>query len=98
MTVLEVITYIYENINSNLSFRRGCERGKCGGCLVSVDGKPVIACNTKAKKQMTIEPVHKFEVIKDLVVDLDRPKKRGARISICHHYMFSIMLLFLPIG
>lgn len=77
MTVLDVLTYIYKNIDHSLSFRRGCERGRCGGCLVSVNGKNVFACNTKAENEMTIEPVRGFEVIKDIVVDLDSNKKEG---------------------
>ena len=75
MTVLGVLDYIYENIDSSLAYYQSCRFGRCKGCLVVVDGKPVLSCDSTAKDGMKIAPVEKFEVIRDLVVDLNKPVK-----------------------
>lgn len=74
-TILDVLNYIYETYDPSLSFRSGCKVGKCTCCLVCVNGSSAFSCQKRAEKKMTIEPHPKFEVIKDLVVDFDLPKK-----------------------
>ncbi len=74
-TVLDVLRYIYENLDSTFAFRWGCNKGCCRSCAILVNDQPVFACTKSAEEKMTIEPHPKFEVIKDLVVDFDRPKK-----------------------
>ena len=74
-TVLDVLRYIYENLDSTFAFRWACDEGYCGSCVVSVNGKPAFACAKSAEKNMKIEPHPKFEIIKDLMIDFDRPKK-----------------------
>lgn len=69
MSVLNVLNYIYENIDSSLSFYYSCRIGKCLGCYVTLNGKTRLACTTKATQDMTIEPRKKLKVLKDLVVD-----------------------------
>ena len=70
MTVLNVCSYIYENYGRNLSFYYSCRIGKCLGCLMDVDGRTRFACTTLAKDGMTIGPAKKFNLVKDLFVDL----------------------------
>lgn len=70
MSVLGVLSYIYEKIDSSLAFYFSCRDGKCGGCTVLINGKPVLACNTLASENMTIEPLPKRKIIRDLVVEL----------------------------
>lgn len=74
-TVLNVLRYIYENLDSTFAFRWACEKTLCRSCAISVNGKPVLSCTAQAEKNMTIEPHPKFEIIKDLVVNFDRPNK-----------------------
>ena len=73
-TVLEVLQYIYDERDPTLAFRSPCTYNRCGGCAMTVNGDPVLACEQQAEAEMTIEPHHKFEVIKDLVIDFDRIK------------------------
>lgn len=73
-TVLDVLQHILEHQDPTLSFRYGCAGGgyqRCGACSILVNGKPALICKKLAEKDMTIEPHPKFEVIKDLAVDLD---------------------------
>jgi len=71
MTVLEVLRYINDNIEP-IAFRYECRFQSCGSCGLIVNGKPVLACKTVAQKEMKIEPLPIFPVIKDLVVDTSR--------------------------
>jgi len=70
LTVLEVLRYIYDN-HTPIAFRYECRFQECGSCGVMVNGKPVLACKAKAEKEMKIEPLPGFPVIRDLVVDFD---------------------------
>ncbi len=73
-TVLDVLLYIYENLDSTFAFRWACGKSLCRCCVVLVNEKPVLACAAPARKKMKIAPHPKFKVLKDLLVDLDKPK------------------------
>ncbi len=76
MTVLDLLTKIKENEDGSLTFRSSCRMGMCGSCAMTVNGKPVLTCQTYAKdvvkenKPMLVEPLRNFPVIKDLIVDI----------------------------
>lgn len=71
-TVMNVLQYIYENLDSTFAFRWACTKGFCRSCVVSVNGKPALACMEPASKNMKIEPHPKFKVLKDLVIDFNK--------------------------
>lgn len=77
MRVLDVLNYIYQNIDSSLAFRYSCRAGLCGACLLRVNGKNVMSCKELASEEMTIEPPRNHRVIKDLVVDFREKAKAG---------------------
>ena len=72
MTVLGVLDYIYEHIDSSLAYYQSCRIGLCKGCWVVVDEKPVLSCETIAINGMRIAPLEKFALIRDLVVDFKK--------------------------
>ena len=77
MTVLQVLDHIYEHLDPGLAYRFGCCGSgptRCGACAMEVNGKPVLACKKEAEKEMTITPHRKYQVIKDLVIDFEKPK------------------------
>ena len=67
MSVLGVLTYIYENLDRSLAFYQSCRMGRCVGCLVRMNGKTVLACRTHAVKEMTLEPPARTPVVRDLL-------------------------------
>ena len=77
MRVSDVLNYIYQNIDSTLVFRYSCRMGLCDACLMKVNGKVEVVCKKPAEKEMLIEPVDKFVVLKDLVVDFSQPKAKA---------------------
>jgi succinate dehydrogenase/fumarate reductase-like Fe-S protein len=69
MTILDVLDFIYENLDSTISYNSNCRRGTCAVCTVLVNGKTAKSCVMKASEDITIEPVSKEKCIKDLVVE-----------------------------
>jgi succinate dehydrogenase/fumarate reductase iron-sulfur protein len=69
MSVLDVLDYIYENLDGSLAYydHAACRHGVCSGCSMMVNGKPTLACQTVVLSDITVEPIPKFQVIKDLV-------------------------------
>ncbi len=68
--VIDTLRYIYENLDPTLSFREPCRQRLCGACLVMGNKKAVLACDAMSEAEMVIEPVTKYGLIKDLVVDM----------------------------
>lgn len=62
-----------------------CMQKVCGACAMVINGKPALACATflhEGEKKLTIEPLSKFPVIEDLIVDkaviFENMKRLGA--------------------
>ena len=70
MTIMDALDYIYENLDSTLSYHyTACRHGVCTRCMVAVNGEGMLACVALADKDMTIDPVTKTKVAKDLIVE-----------------------------
>lgn len=71
MTILDVLLAIGRSQDATLAYRFSCRVGMCGTCLVRVNGKPVLACQTPITDQKTlkIEAAAGFDTIRDLVFD-----------------------------
>jgi succinate dehydrogenase/fumarate reductase-like Fe-S protein len=68
-TVLEVLEYIFENIDSSLAFAIGsCRRGYCSTCVAVVNDRPGLACTRTVTGDVKIRPPDRFQVIRDLVI------------------------------
>lgn len=74
MTVLDGLHYIKDNIDPTLVWRYSCRMGICGSCGMLINGSPTLACNTQilhiAQKDVTVGPLPNFNIIRDLVPDL----------------------------
>lgn len=68
-SVLNVLNYVSENLDPTLGFYSSCRIGKCMGCQLVVNGRVKLACTTLVEGDIELEPLGKFKVIKDLVVD-----------------------------
>ena len=67
--VLDVVTYIYENIDGSFSFYSSCRSSHCGLCGAKVNGKPGLMCREFATREMTLEPLDNITVVRDLMID-----------------------------
>lgn len=68
MSVLNVLDYIFENLDNTLGYVSFCRHGVCGECKVKVNGRKGLACKMLAQKKMRIEPVSADKVVRDLIV------------------------------
>jgi succinate dehydrogenase / fumarate reductase iron-sulfur subunit len=72
--VLDVLHYIKDHIDGTLCFRRSCGHGICGSDAMRINGRNMLACKVLIRDigaKITIEPLLSFEVIKDLIVDME---------------------------
>jgi succinate dehydrogenase / fumarate reductase iron-sulfur subunit len=72
--ILDCLNKIRAEKDPTLSFRMSCGHGVCGSDGMRINGKSALACQKLArdfKKEVQIEPLQVFRVIKDLVVDMD---------------------------
>jgi succinate dehydrogenase / fumarate reductase iron-sulfur subunit len=74
MSVSNLLQHIWECIDPSLAFYLCCRVGRCHGCFVEVNGQVKLACTTLVEGDLAINPWPKYEVIRDLVVDITRPK------------------------
>ncbi len=79
MSVMNVITYIYENLDTSMSYYNSCRIGKCLGCDMGINGENDYACTTIADGDLTITPLAEYVTIKELLVDRDRPRRPAGR-------------------
>lgn len=100
MTVLSALNYIYENLDSTLSYQYSCREGLCHACDMLVNGAAVEACSTLVKGDIKVEPPIRldrwgrgFKVIKDLVADDVLGSERDNEILSKNRAYESIQLL-----
>ena len=76
--VLDFLKYIYEELDPTLSYRRHlCDVRLCNGCLMRVNQRNCLVCWEKVgkdQKEIVIEPVNGYEIVKDLVVDFGQKR------------------------
>jgi succinate dehydrogenase / fumarate reductase iron-sulfur subunit len=75
MVVLDVVHRIQAEQANDLAVRWNCKAGKCGSCSAEINGKPRLMCMTRLDeidldRPVTLQPMHAFPMIKDLVTDV----------------------------
>ena len=66
MSVHDCLEYIRNNLDPSLAYFINCRHGFCQRCHMRVNGKVVLACETRAEGDMTLEPVNADRIIRDL--------------------------------
>lgn len=73
--VLDVLNHIKAEMDGTLSFRWSCRMGVCGSCGANINGSPRLTCESFLHefkgRELLIEPLAHFPVVKDLVVNID---------------------------
>jgi succinate dehydrogenase / fumarate reductase iron-sulfur subunit len=77
--VLDALNYtddlfdVEGNSATRIRWECSCMQAVCGGCAMVINGVPRLACSTYADevkgKELVLEPLSKFPVVADLVVD-----------------------------
>jgi succinate dehydrogenase/fumarate reductase iron-sulfur protein len=71
MTVIEALEYLWDQ-GEYIAFRANCREFTCGSCAMLINEKPRLACDTPLEDNMTLEPLSRYPVLKDLVVDTEK--------------------------
>lgn len=74
-SVYNALQYIYQNLDPTLSFYASCRIGQCHGCLAKVNGKAVHTCTEMLTGDVTIDPISKKRVVRDLTVNSLKPEE-----------------------
>src|SRR6516165_7215472 len=89
MVVLDVVHKIQAEQANDLAVRWNCKAGKCGSCSAEINGVPLLMCMTRLNtlpldQPVTVEPMHTFPRLKDLVTDVSwnfRVKEKIPRLK-----------------
>jgi succinate dehydrogenase / fumarate reductase iron-sulfur subunit len=73
--ILDLLNKIRWQQDSTLSFRMSCAHGICGSDGLTINNQSALACQKLVKdydytKEIFVEPLKYFSIIKDLIVDL----------------------------
>jgi succinate dehydrogenase / fumarate reductase iron-sulfur subunit len=84
--ILDCLNRVRWEKDSSLAYRMSCGHGICGSDAISINGMPALACQKIVKdydysKELTIEPLKFFPIIKDLIVDMQSFFKRIEAIN-----------------
>jgi len=74
--ILDCLNKIRWQQDSTLSFRMSCAHGICGSDGLTINSQSALACQKLVKdydfaKEILVEPLKYFRVVKDLIVDLN---------------------------
>lgn len=84
--VLDCLKKVRWQQDTTVSFRMSCDHGICGSDGLTINGQSALACQKLVKdydyaKEILIEPLRYFKVVKDLIVDLKPFYERIKSIS-----------------
>lgn len=68
ITVMEALEYLWDQ-GDYIAFRANCREFTCGSCAMLINSVPRLACDTLLENNMTLEPLSRYSVLRDLVVD-----------------------------
>lgn len=72
MSVFNTLDLIRNDLDPTVCFLISCRIGKCDICLLKVNGKTRWSCTEPSTDGMLLEPLDRYEVLKDLVIDWER--------------------------
>jgi len=69
MSVMDALDYIYENLDGSLAYydHAACNQGICRRCMIQINGRVSLMCQTLVEGDVTLDPLPRFDVTKDLV-------------------------------
>jgi succinate dehydrogenase/fumarate reductase-like Fe-S protein len=85
MSVFNTLDRIRNELDPTLCFLISCRIGKCDICLLKVNGKTRWSCTEPPSDGMLLEPLDRYQVLKDLVIDWEhkmpvaQPRVGGSR-------------------
>lgn len=84
MMVLDLLLAIQREQDPTIGFRFSCRVAMCGTCTVRLNGRAVLACQTRVEPDCTavrLDPLAGLPVVRDLVVDMTPFFDEWARVT-----------------
>ena len=73
-------------MTTQVVWEHSCLQKRCGACAMVINAKPRLACDTRLAEfvgeRVTIEPLRKFPVIEDLLVDRSSMMEKLKELSV----------------
>src|SRR5947208_11525800 len=76
-TILDGLTFVKDNVDDSLAFRRSCRAAVCGACAMVVNAHSKLTCThriavelARGSDEIVVMPMRVMPVIKDLAVDI----------------------------
>lgn len=79
LSVMALLAKVHEQDPSFACRLSTCFKGRCGSCLVRVNGQDAFGCTKLVRpgEAVTVEPCSKFKHMRDVVVDFSQPVAVG---------------------
>jgi succinate dehydrogenase/fumarate reductase-like Fe-S protein len=73
MSAMTALDYIYHRLDATLAYydHAACDLGICAQCTGLINGRPGLFCQTVLEGDVTLEPISKSKVLRDLVAKKD---------------------------
>lgn len=84
MMVLDLLLSIQREQDPSIGFRYSCRVGMCGTCTLRMDGRSVLACQTRLehdRDDVRLDPLSGLPVVRDLIVDTKPFFDEWARVT-----------------
>jgi succinate dehydrogenase/fumarate reductase iron-sulfur protein len=81
MTVVEALEWLWDQ-GKYVAFRANCREFTCGSCAMLINGKPALACDTPLSDDTRLEPLNRYPVKRDLVVDTSAVRKKWQELEL----------------
>lgn len=84
MMVLDLLLAVQRDQDPTIGFRFSCRVAMCGTCTVRLNGRAVLACQTRVEpgwKALRLDPLAGLPVVRDLVVDMTPFFDEWARVT-----------------
>jgi succinate dehydrogenase/fumarate reductase iron-sulfur protein len=95
MTVIEALEWLADQ-GHYVAYRANCREFTCGSCGMRIDGRPALACDTPLGDRMRLEPLDRYRVKRDLVVDTSPVREKWRRLALWPHQASSEKLRDVP--
>ncbi len=96
LTAINTDTHITDtdgNPITKIAWECSCLQQKCGACAMVIDGVPRLACDAflnEFQGKVTVEPLKKFPLIKDLMVDRSIMQENLRQMKLWHEEQISL--------
>jgi succinate dehydrogenase/fumarate reductase iron-sulfur protein len=84
MTVIEALEWLTDQ-GRYVAFRANCREFTCGSCAMRINGKPGLACDTPFTDQVRLEPLTRYPVKRDLVVETSAVREQWKELRLWPH-------------